>query len=95
MVGNRLIHEGLDGGFFEAIATRASAAQRDPVLRSHAIDDECARLAAAGAREQFIEARDRVVRSTVEAFGERMTRFGYGDRPSVDFILRSAPKPAE
>jgi hypothetical protein len=94
-VGNRLLHERLDGGLFAAIATRAAAAPDDVALRSHAIDDEGTRLAARGAREEFVAARNRSVQATVVAFAERMTRFGYGDRPSVDFILGSAPSPAE
>jgi hypothetical protein len=94
-VGNRLLHERSDRGLFELVATRAAAAPDDPVLRSHAVDDECIRLATSREREAFVAERDAIVRAEVLAFAERMTRFGYGDRPSVDHLLVPAPSSAE
>lgn len=91
-VGNRALHDRRDGGLFERVRARAKANSHDRVLQSHAIDEEAATHAAAGDRQAFMAARERSVRTTVERFVERMTRFGYGDRPSIGSLVSAAQR---
>jgi Protein of unknown function DUF262 len=91
-VGNRVLHGPRDGGLFEHVQARAKSDADDRALRSHAIDVEAAALAANGEREAFLVARERAVRAVIEQFLEKMTRFGYGDRPSIAGLVAAAQR---
>jgi hypothetical protein len=93
-IGNRALHGRRDGGLFELVQARARNDLQDRVLRSHAIDEEAATLALAGDRKAFIAARERAVRAVIDRFLERMTRFGYGDRPSIGSLMAAAQRAA-
>jgi hypothetical protein len=91
-IGNRVLHGRRDGGLFEHVRARASNDPQDRVLRSHAIEDDAAGLAVAGDRRAFMAARERAVRAVIDRFLERMTRFGYGDRPSIASLMAAAQR---
>lgn len=91
-IGNRVLHRRLDGGLFEQVQARATNDPHDRVLRSHAIDAAVAMLASNGDRRAFIVAREQAVRAVIDRFLERMTRFGYGDRPSIASLMAAAQR---
>jgi hypothetical protein len=91
-VGNRALHGRRDGGLFEHVHARGTRDPHDRVLRSHAIDEDAAKLATEGDRRAFIVARERAVRVLIAAFLHKMTRFGYGDRPSISSLMEAAQR---
>ncbi len=62
----------------------------DPVLRSHAIDAEAARLFAAGDLEGFLTRRAETLTAEVRRLADRMAAWDHNDRPSVDYMLAEA-----
>ncbi len=89
-VGNRALHERVDGGLFELVRRRAEVHIADAVLRSHAISEECAVAALRGDRGSFIAHRELDLIRLMPAFLAKMTRFGYGDRKSLAILLAEA-----
>lgn len=77
------------------IQARAELDIGDAVLRSHAIGADAAEAAARGDREGFIEVRERDLKRVVEDFLVDVTRFGYGDRPTVEHILADVAAASE
>jgi hypothetical protein len=62
----------------------------DPVLMSHAVDTQAAKLLAAGDLEGFLVRRSEIMTSEVRFFAERMAAWDHNDRPSVDYLLAEA-----
>jgi hypothetical protein len=93
-IGNRALHGRRNGGLFELVQMRARNGLHDRTLRSHAVDEETAMLALEGDRKAFIAARERSVRAAIDRFLVRMTRFGYGDRPSIAGLMAMAQRAA-
>lgn len=89
-VGNRALHGRRDGGLFDLVRARANRDVHDRVLRSHAIDEDAAALAASADRRAFVMARERAVGAVIDRFLQKMTRFGYGDRPSIASLMVAA-----
>lgn len=59
----------------------------DPVLTSHAIDPEAAKLLAADDLDGFLARRAETLTQEVRRFGERMASWGHSDRPSIEGML--------
>lgn len=93
-VSNRALHEPREGGLFARIEARAKRDLDDVILRSHAIGPAVAVRAATGDRQAFLRAREDALRSVVEQFLAKRTRFGYGDRPSISSLLAAAERAA-
>ncbi len=78
-IGNRVLHEPRPG-LCELI--RASAPE---VRSSHAFP-----IAVDGEPDDFPQVREERVRQIVDCCVERVTAFGFGDRPDVELVLRAA-----
>lgn len=61
---------------------------KDPVLESHAIDEEVGLLLEQGDLRGFLSTRARKLEEHVGGLGKRLAGWGRNDRPSIDYILR-------
>jgi hypothetical protein len=62
----------------------------DPILRTHAIDPQAAKLLDSGDLEGFLTQRSLTLTGEIGRFSERMAAWDHNDRPSVEYILAEA-----
>lgn len=94
-VGNRVFHDECEGEIFARVRARAARNLEDPVLQSHGIGTNAAQAAVEDDRDGFVSAREQWLVTVVEQFITRMTRFEYGDRPSIAHVLEAPLRASE
>jgi hypothetical protein len=63
---------------------------RDPILASHAVDEQAVGRLLAGDEEGFLTRRQEVLAEEVRRLTDRLAAWEHKDRPSIDFLLREA-----